>query len=614
VQNLVNRQKPPDPSRAQRTRLVLCHPERSRGTLRLPPPRTQTHVVGGRNKSGVPHLSRIFAKGGSLRLNHQGTSPNACHPEAHALRGQVRNFGRGWMLGVVEMIPVLILRIKRRWAANSFILTSGLPTARMAGRDLVRTSPNDAVQMKARFPGCVVLVIIGLGLLSGTPARAQTFSALYSFGTNSADPTSPQYPGLVAQGRDGNLYTTGTDGGANGLGAVFAITTTGKLSVLYSFDGTHGSNPDSGLTLGTDGNFYGTTKSGGTFGAGTVFKIAPTGNLTVLYNFSGGSDGGYPDAPPIQAADGNFYGTTTHGGTIFGTVYKMTQAGILTTLYTFDQTPHGSFPIAPLVQGSDGNFYGMTETGGGTAGDGAIYKITAGGTLTVLYDFDGTHGSGPTDPLVQGSDGNYYGTTSGGGSFGYGVAFKITPTGTLTVLHNMNGTSEGGYPEGGLTQAADGAFYGVNSGGASDKDYGTIFTLNVKGSFSILHKFDFAAGARPYSTLLQHTKGNLYGDTSRGGAGTGCFDNCGIFYGLKVGLKPFVSLVPTSGKVGKTVEILGQGFKGTTEVSFNGTPATFKVVSNTYLTAKVPRGATTGFVTVTTPKRKLTSNRKFRVN
>jgi hypothetical protein len=73
-------------------------------------------------------------------------------------------------------------------------------------------------------------------------------------------------------------------------------------------------------------------------------------------------------------------------------------------------------------------------------------------------------------------------------------------------------------------------------------------------------------------------------------------------------------MVFTSGKVGKTIEILGQGFKGTTGVSFNGTRATFKGVSSTYLTAKVPSGATTGFVTVTTPKGKLTNNKKFRVN
>ena len=88
---------------------------------------------------------------------------------------------------------------------------------------------------------------------------------------------------------------------------------------------------------------------------------------------------------------------------------------------------------------------------------------------------------------------------------------------------------------------------------------------------------------------------------------------CGVFYSLNIGATPFVSLITTSGKVGKTVEVLGQGFKGTTGVSFNGTAATFKVSSDTYLTATVPNGATTGSVTVTTPGGPLTSNKQFRV-
>jgi hypothetical protein len=110
-------------------------------------------------------------------------------------------------------------------------------------------------------------------------------------------------------------------------------------------------------------------------------------------------------------------------------------------------------------------------------------------------------------------------------------------------------------------------------------------------------------------TPIQHTNGILYGDTLLGGD----LNNTGVFYALNLGLKPFVSLLPTSGKVGATVEILGQGFTGTEAVSFNGTAAKFTVVSNTYMTAVVPTGATTGLVTVTAPKATLQSNKKFRV-
>jgi hypothetical protein len=110
---------------------------------------------------------------------------------------------------------------------------------------------------------------------------------------------------------------------------------------------------------------------------------------------------------------------------------------------------------------------------------------------------------------------------------------------------------------------------------------------------------------------MQHTNGKFYGVTESGGA-NGL--NGGVFYSLDLGLKPFVNLFTWMGKVGKTVEILGQGFTGTTSVSFNGTKATtFTVSSDTYLTALVPSGATTGFVTVTTPGGALKSNRKFLV-
>jgi hypothetical protein len=89
---------------------------------------------------------------------------------------------------------------------------------------------------------------------------------------------------------------------------------------------------------------------------------------------------------------------------------------------------------------------------------------------------------------------------------------------------------------------------------------------------------------------------------------------CGVFYSWKSpSLSAFVSLLPYSGTVGKTIEFLGQGFKGTKSVSFNGTAANFKVVSDAYLTATVPKGATTGFVTVTTAKASLKSGKKFRV-
>src|SRR5580704_7904398 len=466
-----------------------------------------------------------------------------------------------------------------------------------------------------------------LMLIAAAGLQAQTFSVLYNFGSNSGDPSAPSYSGIAAQGRDGNLYSTAPAGGSC-CGAVFQITPAGKLKVIHNFTGNSndGAFPQGGVTLGSDGNFYGTTYEGGSVTAGAVFKVTPGGTYTTPYSFTGGSDGAYPYAPPVEGNDGNFYGTTTAGGNTVlcgggcGTIYKITPAGTLTNLYQFDIT-HGYEPYGPLVLGTDGNFYGTTPAGT-TANAGVVFKISPAGKFTLLFSFDSTHGETPFAGLVQGADGDFYGTTIYGGSTGGGVVFKITPSGKLTVLHNINGTTDGARPYGGLVLASDGNFYGANSnGGTVNSDCsdgcGTFFKISPKGAYSVLGKFDYTTGATPYVTPFQHTGGLVYGDSHVGGTGnvSPCTaGNCGVFYSWKSTTLPaFVSLLPYSGKVGKTVEFLGQGFKGTTSVSFGGTAAKFQIISDTYLTATVPAGATTGSVTVKTSAATLASNKVFRI-
>jgi uncharacterized repeat protein (TIGR03803 family) len=387
--------------------------------------------------------------------------------------------------------------------------------------------------------------------------------------------------------------------------------------VLHSFSGADGTTPLSGLTLGTDGSFYGTASQGGTLCYGTVFKITSSGTFGVLHNFTGGSDGEAPAAPPVEGTDGNFYGTTGVENVYPypGTVYKITPSGVLTTLYQFSRyDPAGFAPWGPLVQGTDGKFYGTTTAAGGTNAGGTIFKITPKGKLTVIHEFRCYQGCRAYGPLTQGSDGDFYGAANfiGNDTKHPGSIFKINPTGKFTVLHYLDGEGDGGQPLAGLVQATDGNLYGTTTQGGS-AGYGTIYQITPQGSFSVLHNFDVASGNYAEVTPLQRTNGVLYGDTQSGGNGNSCPFGCGVFYSLNISAGPFISLVSTSGKIGKTIEILGQGLTGTTSVLFNGNTASFNVVSDTYLTTIVPSGATTGFVTVTTPGGTLTSNKQFRV-
>ena len=219
------------------------------------------------------------------------------------------------------------------------------------------------------FAFCFVVVLA---------ASAQTYTDLYDMGATSADPNDPVWSGVIAQGRDGNMYSTTPQFWTGGGGDVFKITPAGKVTVIYNFD-LIGRTGNGGLTLATDGNFYGATPSESAFPYGRIFKITPGGSLTTLYSFTNGADGADPTAPPIEGLDGNFYGTTGAGGEgltdgQYGSVYKITPSGMFTILHTFDNA-HGANPLAPLLQATDGAFYGTTFYGG-TSGAGTIFRIT----------------------------------------------------------------------------------------------------------------------------------------------------------------------------------------------------------------------------------------------
>jgi uncharacterized repeat protein (TIGR03803 family) len=486
--------------------------------------------------------------------------------------------------------------------------------------------------MKVLHVGCIIGGLLSLAL----SLSAQTFTTLHSF-----DNTDGAFilAGLI-QATDGNFYGTAYEGGANcspdGCGTIFKITPGGALTTLHSFcsqsNCTDGEYPEAGL-IQANGNFYGTTYEGGANcapdGCGTIFKITSGGTLTTLYNFcsqSGCSDGYYPEAGLIQASNGDFYGTTTFGGAGgVGTVFKITPSGTLTTLHSFcsqSNCTDGYYPEAGLIQATNGNFYGTTYAGGGANSRGTVFKITPSGTLTTLYSFcpqsGCPDGSDPQAGLAQATNGNFYGTTFAGGTHDLGTVFKITLSGNLTTVHSFCSV---GYPDcadgdlprfGALVQATNGDLYGTAPSGGAQIYYGIIFKITPGGSLTTLYSFCPQSGCPdgddPRGTLVQDTNGNLYGTTFAGGA-----NGFGTVFSLSVGLGPFVETQTTSGKVGAHVKILGTNLTGATSVTFNGTTATFHVVSSSEITTTVPTGASTGKVKVVTPHGTLTSNVNFRV-
>jgi uncharacterized repeat protein (TIGR03803 family) len=448
---------------------------------------------------------------------------------------------------------------------------------------------------------------------------APVFSVVDNFGINSTDPTHPTWPGIIAQGRDGNLYSTAPTalGGSNG--AVFNVTPSGTVTPLTTFGSGVGA-PQSGLTLGTDGNFYGTTFGCSVGSDGTIFNVTAGGTLSTLYPFTGGLDGKCPTAPPIQGVDGNFYGTATSSNTsgVFGSVYRLTPLLKFTPLHDFDNTD-GAVPDAPLMQANSGSFYGVTEAGGSNGANGGnVFKITVSGAFNVVSTFTGNNGHNSFAPVVQGSDGNFYGTATQGGTSNLGVVFKMTPSGTITDLYNFTGSGDGVYPYAGLVLASDGNFYGTTSQATASSGCGTIFRIS-SGNFQTLFTFpsDGSLGCNPQATMVQHTNGILYGDTNTGGStiGGACPAGCGAFFSLNASLTPFAGLLPSSGKVGSTVGILGQGFNSSSVVAFNGVPATAVTpTGTTFLSVVVPAGASTGFVTVTTGATVLSSTVPYLVH
>jgi|HubBroStandDraft_6_1064221.scaffolds.fasta_scaffold224528_1 uncharacterized repeat protein (TIGR03803 family) len=325
-------------------------------------------------------------------------------------------------------------------------------------------------------------------------------TVLYNFCLQSGCPDGT-YPGWLTQASDGNFYSETYGGGTYNSGTIFKITPTGQLTTLYSFCAQSGcpdgALPQSALVQASDGNFYGTTVIGGAQNQGTVFKITSSGVLTTLYSFcskTNCTDGTQPNIGLTLGSDGNFYGTTALGGKNAcppygcGTAFKITSSGVLTTLYTFCSQANcadGNIPQGLLVQAKDGNFYGTTD-GGGANSFGTAFKMNAAGKFKTLHSFcvgSCSDGGIPYAGLIQGTDGNFYGTAAIGGAKGYGAVYKMSPTGKVVPLHAFD-NNDGFSPAASLFQASDGNFYGGTEEGGNLNCFapygcGTVFRISA---------------------------------------------------------------------------------------------------------------------------------------
>jgi len=194
---------------------------------------------------------------------------------------------------------------------------------------------------------------------------------------------------------------------------------------------------------------------------------------------------------------------------------------VVTTLVSFNGV-NGTYPVAALVQGSDGNFYGTT-VGGGLYDAGTVFKFTLDGTLTTLHSFNSAEGSGPEAALIQAKDGDFYGTTSFGGDNSGGTVFKMTMDGELATLYSFDLT-HGYLPRASLVQASNGDFYGLaEAGGASSG--GTVFQLTSGGTLTTLYDFcsldHCSDGVFPFGWLVIGSGGDFYGTTHGGATNAG---------------------------------------------------------------------------------------------
>jgi uncharacterized repeat protein (TIGR03803 family) len=341
------------------------------------------------------------------------------------------------------------------------------------------------------------------------PFTTPTITQLFSFSCNTnftscpngIEPTLPPI-----QLADGNLYGVTFWAGqnnANAGGTDWQLTTSGELTALHTFEPgssgkfAQGENPVLGFAEGTDGNLYGVSESGGAHGAGVFYKLTPSGTFEILYNFCSRTPCTDVSGAIVLGKDGNFYGANAQ------TVFRLTPQGTWSLVHQLNSTTEGT--ALTLIQGADGNFYG---TGRLSNERGTVFKVTPARHFTLLHvlpQFQPT-----TSNLVQASDGNFYGAATSG-------VFQLTPAGGFKIIHLLT-LAQGSNPNQ-LLQASDGNLWGIAiSAGISPDRPGTVFALTLAGQFLTGVQFNCAkTGCNPEG-IVQGSDGAFYGTAIKGGS------------------------------------------------------------------------------------------------
>lgn len=349
-----------------------------------------------------------------------------------------------------------------------------------------------------------------------TTAASPAFTTLRHF----ADATGSQPCGTLVRGSDGLLYGTTANGGTNGLGAVFKISTTGTYTVITNLTGetgtAQGSSLRGGLTLsGTQ--FHAVTSSGGPGNLGMAFKLTSTGSYTPLAAVSP-ANGWMPGGAPVVSGPGSLLFPVTSGGSGGGgNVMKITTSGVLSVEAALGGTLGSATDGALFQAGAD--WYGVAAKGGASA-RGTMFRHTPGVGAVLVSAFATSGGSLSEGPLVQGPDGLFYGVSREGGVSTRGTIYKITSTGTRTRLVSFtgsNGAAPGAKPRGPLVLADDGNFYGLTEEGGANNT-GVLFRLTAGGVYSVVSAFGTTGPRSPQGGFAKGIDGLLYATTSLGGA------------------------------------------------------------------------------------------------